>query len=340
MKVCDVLCCVALAFLGATLASADCFQAGGDCLVVLQNEDGGWDWPLLDDDYTQSDAPNILAPVGMGLLHAYHSTGDPVHLQTLMNAGRCLLNKSPQQITPDDGYFAVALDATFGVSTYTDYVKANFYDPLAAGTYDFLGDGTLLVDAEWYVFTIRMWRAYEGLANLAALDCGTGLYSAALIGADTSAWIEGTKAEVNELDGADAFDVLGLAGALLGLASVGEEIDPTEGTHAAAASLADLGAILAGYQLSTGGFTWNSQNMAEGAVNETVQETAFAILALDALDAGKYEEAIAVAATYLESVQLSTGGWEVFLGQGENNEMTGESLWALGIARPTQTQEP
>ena len=341
-----VLCALAVVFCLATVVPAEVFQEGGDRLVATQKRDGGWDWPLSRDPVVlgllplSSNAPNILAPTGMGLLYAYLSTGDPGQLEALTNAAGNLLSKTPQLITPSDGYFAAALDVVFEVTTHTDYVNEKFYEPLAAGAYDFLGDGTLLVDTPKYIAIMRWLRDRQGAPNLAALDCGVGLFAASLIGADTAPWIAATKAEVDELDGGDVYSVLGLAGAVFGLASVGEDIDPTEGEYAAADSLADLAAVLAGYQLSTGGFTWNSLNMEEDAANETVQETAFAILALNEVDRQAYLVNIENAAAYLEGVRLPTGGWENFLGEGENNEVTGESLWALWMAQQAQVDEP
>jgi hypothetical protein len=195
-----------------------------------------------------------------------------------------------------------------------------------------------------YVSVLRWVREQQEIPNLAALDCGIGLYSAGLVKADTKAWLEGTKTAINELDTGDVYDVLGLAGAVLGLASVKVEFDPTAGAYAGAASLADLADALASYQLATGGFTWNSHNMAEGAGNESVQETAMAILALNEVNGSKYAEVIAKASVYLESVVLSTGGWENALGEGENNEVTGESLWAIRVASliqpPVEAENP
>lgn len=335
-----VLCTLVGVFCLGSLAPAGVFQEGADRLVAMQNDDGGWDWPLSDRDPLSSNAPNILAPTGMGLLYAYLWTGDPNHLEALGSVAANLLSKPPRLITPSDGYLAAALDVVFAVTTHTEYVNEKFYEPLAAGAYDFLGDGTLLVDTSQYIAIMRWLRDRQGASNLAALDCGVGLYAAHLMGADTSAWIAATKAEVNELDGGDIYGVLGLAGAVFGLAAVGEDIDPDEGEHAAADSLADLAAVLAGYQLSTGGFTWNSLSMEEDAANETVQETAFAILALNEFDRQAYLATIENAAGYLEGVRLPTGGWENFLGEGENNEVTGESLWALWVAQQGEVKEP
>jgi hypothetical protein len=41
----------------------------------------------------------------------------------------------------------------------------------------------------------------------------------------------------------------------------------------------------------------------------------------------------------LKSVELSTGGWEDFFGDGENNEVTGCALWALGVAQQAQAKK-
>ncbi|MBN1138397.1 MAG: hypothetical protein JXM73_17545 [Anaerolineae bacterium] len=330
-----ILCSLVLAFCGGAIASADLFQAGGDRLVMTQHDDGGWDWPLYDGYWIFSNAPNILAPTAMGLSHAYQVTEDPTHWAALERAGAYLLNKPPQWLIPEDAYLALSLGGVLKVTTYTDYVVESFFNPLDAGTYDFLGDGQWIVDTEWYVVSLRNYRAIQKIPNLAAMDCGMGLYCAWLVGAETAPWIEGVKAEINELDSGDVYDVLGLAGAVLGLASVGEDFDPTAGAYEAAGSLADLAEMLAAHQLSTGGFTWNGSHMEEGATNETVQETAFALLAMNTFDPNEYIGAITEAAAYLESVQLPSGGWENFFEMGENNEVTGEALWAIGVAQQT-----
>jgi len=314
-----------------SVSPAAVLELGGDWLVTNQNDDGGWDWPAPDEDRSRSNAPRILAPTAMGLVYAYRSTGGHAgHLFALEEAGQYLLAKTAQQISPEDGYLAVALDEIFEVSTYTDFVKANFYEPLEAGTYDYYGDGTLLVDTLWYIIFLRVDRTVQGVPNLAALDLGMGLYAANLTGAETQTWIAGVKSEINELDEGDIFDVLGLAGAVFGLAAVGEDFDPNSGSYAAAESLADLAEILAGYQLSTGGFTWNGFELDEELGNETVQETAIAALALNQFAREMYEGKLSTARMYLESVQLPTGAWEDYVGGGTNDEVTGEALWAVG----------
>jgi hypothetical protein len=94
-----------------------------------------------------------------------------------------------------------------------------------------------------------------------------------------------------------------------------------------------LAAILAGYQLETGGFTWR-YFLTEPNRDETLQETVYGLLALEAFDRSSYLTQIRDAANYVQSIQLETGGWENYLGEGENNENTGEALQAIMAIAP------
>lgn len=328
MKRLVTICAVAAIALSVSgLVNADVMQDGGDRLVDLQNNDGGWDWPLDDSNPANVSPKNTIAPIAMGLAKAQGQTGDAGQLTALQNAGGLLLGKT-NNFSPSDGYLAAELDSVLGGTAYVDHVKTNFYNKLATGTYDRNGAGTLFNTAD-YINLIDTARAGGGIANLAAWDIGIGLYAANAAGADTTDWVAGVKAEINELDGAASYDVIGLAGGIMGLASVGEAFDPTAGEHAAAGSLGDLATILGGYQLSTGGFTWNSGYVIEGDGNETIQETAYALMALKEFDGITFLNQIASAGIYLTGTQLGTGGWENYLGSGENNEITGEALWGI-----------
>lgn len=310
----------------------DTFQQGGERLTSVQNVDGGWEWFITD---AESSPLNIISPVGMGLAKAFEHTGDPDMEAALADAGALLMTKSGN-FSPSDGSLAAELDAVFGVTTYSDYVHLHFYDLLAAGTYFRSSAPVGPYNTTTYIDRIQSVRP----VNLRAWDIGTGLVAAAMVGADTGPWIVAAKEEINQLDPGTAlvpkyYDVIGLAGAVYGLAFVGEDFDPTAGAHAAAWNLHGLGNILASYQLSTGGFTWNANFQNEGETNETTQETAYAILALNALDRGAFLPPIIWGSDFLDGRQLGTGGWDNYEGEpsgpnsGENNELTGEALWAL-----------
>ncbi len=244
----------------------------------------------------------------MGLAHAYIHTGSLTQKSALQDAGAYLLTKT-NNFSPSDGYLAAKLDQVFGGNTYTSHLLSNFYDPLAGGSYDYKGLGTLY-DAAGYVNLVRTKRVSDGIPNLAAWDLGMGLVAAAMAGADTTAWIAGVKGEIDELDGDTDYDVIGLAGAVYGLAYVGEDYDPTAGEHAAASNLDDLAEILVTYQISSGGFAWNSNWVIPNDGDEAVQETAYSILALNQVDRPAYMNQIKKASHYLISVQLPTGGWK------------------------------
>lgn len=297
--------------------------SGGNRLVDLQQNDGGWDWPLDDGNPADASPINTVGPIAMGLAQAYSQTGSASQLTALQNAGSLLLNKT-NNFSPSDGYLAVALDSVFGGSAYSTHVLDNFYTPLADGTYDRNGAGVQYTTAS-YVSLIDTARANQGIANLAAWDIGMGLFSAAAIGADTSFWIAGTNAELSTLVYGSNYDVIGLSGAILGLATAGAPFDP---------ALADT---LAGYQIENGGWAWRSDYVIPNDNNESVQETAYAILALLAVDPILYSNQIKSGANWLMDVQLATGGWESYSGAGENNEITGEALWATNAAVPEPT---
>ncbi|MBN2446622.1 MAG: right-handed parallel beta-helix repeat-containing protein, partial [Phycisphaerae bacterium] len=299
---------------------------GGNRLAAMQNADGGWGWPLAG-----TSALNTLGPITMGLGKAYRATSDPDLRVALQKAGALLLTKT-NNFSPSDGYLAAELDAILGGTTYVDHVTTNFYDKLATTSY-YKNGGATAYSTATYVQLIRDSRASQGIANLAAWDVGMGLVGAAscgVTGSDLDAWIAGVEDEINELDGNDYYDVIGLAGAVYALAFVGEEFDPNSGEHSGAASLADLAGILASYQIAeSGGFAWNRDFVIPYDYNETTQETAYAMLALE--EVGGYASELADAKDYLLGVQLDTGGWENYIGStsGENNEVTGEALWGI-----------
>ncbi len=306
----------------------DAFTFGGNRLVDMQAWDGGWGWPLDPPNSPNHSPLNTIGPIAMGLAQAYQRTGLSNQRTALINAGTYLLTKT-NNFSPSDGYLASQLDKIFNVTTYTEHMTTYFYEPLADETYNRNGLGTLY-NTENYVTMLRNYRTGDN-ANIAAWDVGMGLVSAAMCGASTAEWIDGVKAEINELNGEISYDVIGLAGAVYGLAFVNEDFDPTAGWHAAANNINDLAATLASYQIAGGGFAYNQAHVIPNEENETEQETAYAILALNEVNRTLYLTKIQGAADYLRSIQLSNGGWGIPSQGGENNEVTGEALWGISV---------
>jgi len=318
-------------------------QAGADRLVSLQNDDGGWDWELDDGDPTNVSPQNTIGPIGIGLAQAHLHTGDSDHYAALQKVGTFLLSKTTFSGT--DGILAAQLDKIFGVTTYTEYVNTNFYDKLANNTY--VGSsGTYSTSS--YIQYIRNVRSGKS-ANLAAWDLGYGLVGAAecgVTGTELQYWIDGVKAEINELDDYTdtpetmSYFTLGLAGALYGLSHVNEDIDPTSGYYADATNIGDLFDGLLALQNSSGGFVWHPDYTLENDQNENSQATAYALLALDEYDRANYLDEMHAAADYMLGIQLATGGWDnypavgTYEASGENNEVTAEAMWAISVAYP------
>jgi len=305
--------------------------SGGHRLADMQNEDGGWGWPL-----TGPSAGNTVAPIAMGLAKAYRTTGDPHLRDALQQAGVFLLTKT-NNFSPPDGYLAAELDSIFGGTTYRDYVMEKFYEPLRLEQYMRQTSGGLTGPLSTVTYIQAIHNGRSSIPNLAAWDIGMGLVGAAscgVSGTELGYWIQGVKDEINGLDGGHSYDVIGLAGALYGLAFVGEEFDPTDGQHAEADSLAELAVALGSYQIEeSGGFAYRSDKVIPYDYNEAEQETAYAMLALEAV--GGHEPEIAAAKAWLRDVQLCTGGWGMNEGApAENNEVTGEALWAIWTSTP------
>ncbi|MHC4477198.1 MAG: PASTA domain-containing protein [Planctomycetota bacterium] len=306
---------------------------GGVRLAELQNDDGGWDQPLDDGDTGSGSDPYMFTSVALGLAQAQREnreTGDTEILAAVENAGSFLMSKV-YTFAPGDGLLAVELDEILGGTEYTSYVKNNFYDQLAAGTYADARSGVFDCNTAEYIQAQRD-RLSGGSANLAAWELGLGLYSAYVMGQDTSQWVAAVKAEIDELDASGGCDVLGLAGAVLGLAVVGQDHDPHAGEHAAASNLSDLAAILAEYQLDSGGFTWHAPFRVLGW-DESVRETVYGLMALNEFDRAGYLSNINEASTYLESAQLASYGWPHYPEDPEDNEATGEALLGVVSAR-------
>lgn len=288
------------------------FQSGGDRLVALQNTDGGWDWPLDDGNPATGSADNTIGPIGIGLAQAYRQTGDSGMYTALGTVGAFLLTKT-NNFTCWDGYLAVELDSIIGGTTYTDFVKTNFYDKLATTTYERKQNPGVPIDTDGYIAAIGY-----------AWDLGIGLASAVAVGIDQSEidkWITGVTNAINALTTPDDWFLTDLAGGVYGLAYAGETAFPGSGHFAGKTTVAELAAELASLQDTSGVFDPGHQM--------DIQNTAYALLALNEVNRSGYLDNISRAGAYLVSVQLVTGGWENYSGEGENNEMTAEALWAL-----------
>ncbi len=344
------LCFTLLILAGAGYAGAATFNDGGDRLVATQNNDGGWDWPLDNGDPTTGSATNTAAPIAMGLLAAYEQTGDSSYLEKAIAAGDFIVANSPPHST-GNGIFMQKLSEITGDTKYIDDVKVKFYDALEAGTYNKNGTDYDTSSYADYIYNLRNNGTNN---NLGIWDVALAAAGAALVGADQEELdIWGNKIEEglnNYWEGdysvVSSYSVLGLAGGIYGLGMLGQDLDnPISGSSTeaysidGAASLKDLADILVTYQADSGGFSKYAKYPYSAYTG--VQATSYAILALQVVDADFYADEIADAANWLKEVQLTSGGWGgAWTGSGtwsdgsnsENNEVTGEALWAINTA--------
>jgi len=316
---------------------ASTFVDGGNRLVNTQMTDGSWEWNLG----SGVSSTNQAAPAGMGLLAAYNQTGDINYLNQAIAAGEFIIANSPTHHT-QNGIFMSELSRVTGDNRYADTVKSDYYDALEAGTFE---KGGLFYDTATYAQYILNLRIDQEYDNLALWDLGTAAYGAELIGASESelvTWGNYIETGLNAWHSAysstgNNYAVLGLAGSILGLAALNQDLDnPISGGDYldGAMTAGDLADILITYQAPSGGFSKYPDYPLDAYAG--AQATAFSIIALIEIDAELYDTQINKASSWLQSIQLQTGGWsDGWAGIGtERNEVTGEVLWSMNAAVP------
>jgi hypothetical protein len=327
-------------------------QAGADHVVGLQcvpgcvSEAASWKWP-------HGGCPantNITGPIGLGMLYARSLTGDPDHLTSATRAGEFMRecvkfgNDTPAFATFDP-YFLMNLGGI-----YSTHAEVGFFDALTAGTYRVPNE-----DTAGYIARVQAGRAGTYI-NLLPWEFSTLVTTAATIGNDASGpsdtvsqrvrFSDAVLAGLNTLDSTKTSDLLGLAGAVRGLALDGTigfpPIDsPAHSSIDGMATLCELADLLAAYQNSDGSWSWSStlQNPVDPTDKDT-QTTAYAVMALLAADVycADYSTQIAKGRDFLRSMQLPDGGFQSYPGGGENVEVEGEALNALAPDPCTQNK--
>ena len=328
--------------LSASPSQASVLGDGGDRLIMTQNDAGGWDWKLDDGDPTSGSATNTAGPIGMGLLAAYAHTGDVKYLDAAVDAGDFIVDNSPPHST-GNGLFMAALSDVTGNPGYASDVKGEYYDALVAGTYE--KNGVLYTTAGFtqYIYDLRN---SQGYGNMGIWDVGVAAAGAGRLGAAQSQldiFGDQLEAGLNAWEGVYAtgnssYSVLGLAGGILGLAAMGQDSLDAQingGSHLdGLQTIGELADALTGYQAPGGGFGKYADYPLDPYTG--VQATAYAILALNEVDPVLYADNISRGANWLADVQMATGGWGgTFAGASdENNEVTGEAMWAVGASIP------
>lgn len=312
-------------------------QAAADHIVDLQCGSGGWCWET--GTGCCPDAPfNTIGPIAMGLLNAYQFTGDGTHLASAQLGGDYALifeySNGEGRFGAATPYFLWQLTLVNGDSTYSDFAAVEFFDELSAGTY-----GPSDYDTAGWIAAVETARSGT-LINLRPWEFFDLITTAAAIGnaGQSDAFHAATIAGLETLDTNEAWDLLGLAGGIIGLgmsdtttfaALSAPNFSDIDGIN----TLTELADVLVSYQNTNGSWYWWSGVTPGDPSDEDMQTTAYAVMALLAAQqagCGLYDTAIEKARTWMWSLQDPADGgfWGYGDATNKNTEVVGEALSA------------
>ncbi len=306
----SVLQWLSAALFGLTMVGAQAAEQAelaGDWLLDQQLVDGSFPWTPAGPAFV-----NVQAPPGLGLLHAWRRTGRADFRTAAQATGNYLLANMDTYTSPPgfrfrsaDPLFLRELSLATGDSLYADFLAAELWNRLEAGTYGPDGDW----GAGELAQSVLNNRAGAGFPVLAAWDLGKVAVAAHLDGRASirDAMLAGIVEALEAAGpGNNAFNLFGLAGAVWAGARTGQDLDPQSGLWVAAESTMDLAQILVGFQQTNGGFVRSTDD--DGDPNlVSAQITAFTLIALDLLDRQGFEAIIDQALDFVLAQQDAGG---------------------------------
>jgi hypothetical protein len=313
-------------------------QLGTEHILDQQCHNGGFGWPHDDCSVTWH---NITAPIILGVLRTYNLTLDPTYLVGALNGGifdlTSTFDNGEAKFSTFTPIFLHDLALASGNTSFSTWVTTQLFDELAAGTY-----GPADLDTAGWIAAIETDRS-GGVVNLRPWEFSTLVPAARALGqtGQEDLFEQGVLDGLDTLDrsdpGAVTHDILGVAGAVRGLAFAGRSTFPAvvAPLHSGVNGIDNLEALatyLASLQNPNGSWDWHSNLPAPTAGDEDTQTTAYALLALlqvDILTAASYQAATEAARDYLLSVQLPSGGFTEWPGGPENTEVEGEAVNAI-----------
>lgn len=320
------------------------FQNGADHILAQQCPSGGFTWEHIPPSDCTTTYYNITAPILLGVLDVYPYTADAAHLAGAVAGGgyeqTSMYGNGESRFGSFAPYFLMRLSAASGDMQYSNYAATEFFDELTAATY-----GPSDLDTAGWIAAVQAGRS-GGLINLRPWEFSTVASTATAIGnaGQDAAFVQGILDGLNTLDNSNPFavyyDLLGLAGAVRGLALTGTTsfpavVSPNFAAINGVTTLQGLADVLAGFQNVNGSWYWASQIPGPGASDEDTQTSAYAVMALrdaDPLVASDYSANVANGRAWINSMQLVGGGFLSYPGGGENTEVEGEALSAVAVA--------
>lgn len=276
---------------------------------------------------------NTMGPCGMGLLYGYTLTGDPSHLIGVLDFAEyaaCYTYGTGEYrfATGTPHFLWFVSDILTHSPDYRDHAQSEFFEALELGTY-----GPAPYSTSSYLALISSVRSGDYI-NLRPYEMSDLLKSASIMGSEAqfneiACWT--MRDAIDSLDNTKWYSVLGPACGIFGLASSNLDYDPQAGAWADADSLTDMMDGLLAFQHPTGGgFVYSAQLTPPfDTASQSLQTTAYAILAMKALDPWRYASEITRAEDWIWSMQQPNGGFIAYEGGNENIQVDGEALWAL-----------
>ena len=293
---------------------------------------GGWGWR---ENYT---APGgaTTGPVVQGMLRAYDLTGNTAYLDSAKRAADYIMNyqkhtNNEARLGTYDPYIMWELSQRAGDNTWSNHTATNFYGALANATY-----GPDDLDTAGHIAYVQSKRTGSSV-NLRSWEFSTLAYTAAQIGQSGQAdlYQAAILDGLNTLDASTDCDFLGVAGAVRGLALMGTTTfdaiaSPLHSGINGIDTLAELGDYLVSQQ-DPAGHWWYATTYQTPDADEDTQTSAYAILALMAMNDTAYDISIEAGRSFLVSMQLESGGFWSYPGQTSswNIEVAGEATAAL-----------
>jgi len=293
-------------------------EDGGDWLLPLQQPDGSFPWTSTDPG---SIFVNVQAPIGFGLLSAWQATGREDFRDAAIDVADYLIANQAEfpggnpVFRSYDAYFLVRLSNATGIATYADHVQMFFWDRLQAGTYGPDGDWDI---ADFVAAEIarrggqpavgEVVAAWDlALVAVAASEAGLNQFNNALMAGVRQA-LEDAPDESFALGDA-GFDVLGLAGAVWAAGITGQSAAPADGLWAGVTDNQGLAEALLDFQSQEGAFLQSSLALSDpiDPENTVSQNTAFAMLGLQALDGIQFAGELQAALESLITFQMPDG---------------------------------
>ncbi|MFO8034068.1 MAG: hypothetical protein R6U88_02745 [Candidatus Bipolaricaulota bacterium] len=341
MSICGATLIALSLMLTGTLAIAQSTQDAADWLEGQQEPAGWFPWYPGGGPTT-----NTQGPSNTGLLAAYLYTGLQGYMDAALLGGDYMLNT---MLTPDTGVsnwtdgsprwathdplFLEAISLVTGDGAHEDFARTHFWQPLADGTY---GDANW--DAAGFGADVVTARAGQGIVELSPWDLSATAIAAHIAGeyAIRDALLGAIQTGLEETTAPGGWDVFGLAGAVWAAGVTGVELSPTAGEYDGM-NTSELAETLAGMTSTDnpGAWLWSSTADPDDPTNGDLQASAFAIMALYALDPELYEEQIAHGVAFIRSLQLGDGAFDIYIGADNPNvESHAEALTAIAAVAP------